>query len=467
MITKNYDFEKQFVSDIVVISMDEKFMIVGRRPLRGKTTVCGSKNAASKMMVASLLTDEPCFLKNIPLSGETEITKELCEKIGSRVEFNPDHTCRIETREIVTSLVPEFSKKNRIPILTIGPLVHRRGFAEVPVVGGDQIGHRPIDFHIAALAKMGIKIEHREHSYYAQGRDIQGAEIEFPFPSVGATENVLLTAVLAKGKTIIRNAAIEPEIKNLTEMLTGMGAEIEFDETNRLLAITGVARLTGVTARVIPDRNEIVSLATAALVTGGDITVEEIEPNHILAFLEKVREVGGEAEISMRGIRFKGNTKFRTTKIQAGIHPGFMTDWQQPFCVLLTQAQGESIIHETVYEDRFSYTKDLIRLGANIKLSEDCLGEKCRFAGRGCKHTAFITGPTPLKGTDITMTDIRAGMAHIIAALAAEGESVISGIEHIDRGYEKIDERLRMLGADMQRVSASMPKLEKKESELV
>lgn len=432
--------------------MDEKFVIVGRRPLKGEITVRGSKNAASKMMIASLLTDEACTVENVPNSVEIDITRELCETVGSSVLVRPDGSLRVETKVIRTSLVPQLSRKNRIPILALGPLLHRKGFAEVPVLGGCPIGHRPINFHVAALEKMGIKIERRENSYYAEGKDIRGAKIDFPFPSVGATENVLLTAVLAKGKTVIKNAAIEPEIVNLIQMLAAMGAKISFAESKRVIAVTGVERLRGTTWKVMPDRNEIVSFATAAIATKGEIFLKNAEASYLAAFLKKIKEAGVKFSVEKDGIRFFGSDGYNAVSIETGPHPEFMTDWQQPFCVLLTQARGESIIHETVYEDRFGYTQDLVRMGADIRLSDECRGKKCRFAGKGFKHTAFVKGPSSLRGTQIAMTDIRAGMAHIIAALAAEGESVISGIEHIDRGYERIDERLRELGADIKRV---------------
>ena len=430
-----------------------RFIVRGGKPLRGSASICGSKNAASKLMIASLLTEEKCRIENIPDSGEIEITKELCERVGSRVELDANRGCEIETREITTSLVPELSRKNRIPILAIGPLLHRKGVAEVPILGGDLIGHRPIDFHLEALNKMGARIERREHSYYAEAEHIRGAEIEFPFPSVGATETVLLTSVLAQGETHLKNAALEPEIMNLIEMLRVMGAHIEVNERERSMTITGVSRLEGGTYRVMPDRNEIVSFAAAALATGGAIFFPEITRDYMQAFLLSIEDSGGTYKEHDGGIEFSGTPPYRPIVIETSPHPGFMTDWASPFCVLLTEAAGESIIHETIYEDRFGYTKDLKQMGAQIDVSDECLGGvKCRFAGRTFNHSARIKGPSHLKGTEITMTDIRAGMAHIIATLAAEGESVISGIEHIDRGYENIDGRLRELGADIQRI---------------
>lgn len=433
--------------------MEEKFIIQGGVPLRGEIEVRGSKNAASKLMIASLLTKEPCTLENVPLSGDIDITRELCENVGSTFNFYGDHSCTIETRMVRTSSVPELSRKNRISVLALGPLLHRKGFAEVPVLGGCPIGHRPINLHVEALNRMGVRIERREHSYYAESSGIHGADIEFPYPSVGATENVILTAVLADGKTIIRNAAVEPEIFDLIRMLRSMGAEIDFDETLRCITIQGVAELRGVTHRVLEDRNEIVSFASAALATDGDIFIRNIEERNLLAFLEKIKEIGGTHVCEKDGIRFSGRRPYRATTIETSPHPLFMTDWQQPFCVLLTQAKGQSIIHETVYEDRFGYTKDLGRMGADIVVSDTCPeGRTCRFLGMHYNHSVVIKGSTNLHGAEVTMPDIRAGMAHIVAALAADGESVISGVEHVDRGYEKIDERLRMLGAEIKRV---------------
>ena len=433
--------------------MEQKFLIKGRRALAGVIEIRGAKNAASKLMIASLLTDEPCVLENVPLSSEIEVTKELCESVGSKVALSDDHTAHIATPEITTSLVPELSRKNRIPILAFGPLLHRKGFAEVPVMGGCYLGHRPINFHIEALNKMGVRVERREASYYAEAERIHGSVIDLPYPSVGATENVLLTAVLAQGTTHITNAAMEPEIVNLIEMLTAMGADITLDHEARTIRVEGVPKLKGVRVRVIPDRNEIVSFAVAALATDGKIMIRGVENTVLDTFLACARAIGGIAVEKSDGIEFSGRRPYKPTIIETGPHPAFMTDWQQPFCILLTQADGESIIHETVYDDRFAYTKDLRRMGADIEVSDECLGRSpCRFHGATFNHSVRVRGATPLRGTEITMTDLCAGMAHMIAALSATGESLISGIEHVDRGYEKIDERLRSLGADIERV---------------
>lgn len=438
----------------MVCSMKERFIIQGGNPLRGEVEVRGSKNAATKMIIASLLTEGPCELDNVPRSLDVEITYELCERIGSNITWIGAHRLRVETPEIKTSSVPELSRKNRIPILALGPLLHRKKTAEIPVLGGCPLGHRPINFHIEALNRMGARIERRENSYYAEADKLHGAEIAFPFSSVGATENVILAAVLAEGHTIIENAAMEPEIINTVKMLQEMGARIYIKPELRKIEIDGVSKLNGVSAKVMPDRNEVVSFASGALATDGDILIRDITEEHILTFLEAVKLLGADYAIDERGIRFFGTRPYRELTITTGPHPNFMTDWQQPFSILLTQAHGESIIHETVYDDRLGYTKDLNRMGASILLSDECLGSSaCRFLGQTFNHSARIKGLTPLAGRDLVMQDIRAGMAYIIAAMASSGESVVTGIEHVDRGYERIDERLRELGADIKRVS--------------
>lgn len=440
---------------MIFSSMDShagQFVIRGGRALTGDVSVFGAKNAASKMMIASLLTDEPCVLENVPLSQEIDITREFCGRIGSEIAIGMDHRCEIRTPKILNTSVVEFSRKNRIPVLAFGPLLHRAGHAEVPFLGGDAIGHRPIDLHLEALNKMGVTIERRERSYYATAASITGADIEFPFPSVGATENVLLTAVRARGTTTIRNAAVEPEILDLIRMLRGMGADIVCDPGLRAITIRGVARLGGVAHRVLPDRNEAVSFAVAGLATRGRVRIAGARADDLAAFVEKVEAMGAVVSREPDALVFAGAESYRAADVATAPHPGFMTDWQQPLAILMIAARGVSTIHETVYEDRFGYVKDLRRMGADIEITDECIGAPCRFAGRTFNHSARITGPSVLKGADIAMTDIRAGMAHVIAALAAHGESVISGIEHIDRGYERMDERLRALGADIKRV---------------
>ena len=435
----------------------EQFVITGGKPLSGEVQLKGAKNAATKMMIATLLTDEPCTLENFPDLGDTAITAELCMQVGSKIVKQDKHTFVIQTVEVSNPRVKPLSRKNRIPILAIGPLMHRAGVAEVPVVGGDLIGPRPVNFHIDALSQMGAEIVVTDTAFIAKSPNgMHGKDITLPYPSVGATENIMLAGVLAHGRTIIRNAAKEPEVLDLIKMLQKMGAIIGI-EAHRTIVIDGVSRLRGVTHTVLPDRNEAVSFAVMALVTGGDIFVRGAVQDHLLAFLNMVRRVGGDYEVREDGIRFFADTgrEFQPVAIETDTHPGFMTDWQQPFVVLLLKSHGLSTIHETVYEDRFGYTNDLKKMGARIMVTADCLGEApCRFQGNRYNHSCAIQGPVELQGAEMEIHDIRAGMAHLIAALSADGMSRISGVEHLDRGYENIDGRLKELGADIKRIAS-------------
>ena len=430
----------------------DTFVISGGGSLSGKVRLAGAKNATTKMIVASLLTDEECVLENFPAIGDAVIVKELCGLIGSTFEESPS-ILKIKTPEIKNTTVTSLSRRNRIPILTVGPLLARAGEAEVPLVGGDKIGARPVDIHLTALEALGAEIEVREKSYLVRAKNgLRGAVIPLRYPSIGATENIILSSVLASGRTVIQNSAIEPEIIDLIKMLQKMGAIIELG-ANRQIYIEGVKRLRGVRHRILPDRNEAVSFACLALATAGDVLVEGAIQDHLITFLNICRRIGGEYEVSNEGIRFWRKDELRPIVLEPDTHPGFMTDWQQPLCVILTQAQGNSVIHETVYEDRFHYTEDLNLMGARITLSKECLGElPCRFKNSEYFHSARIAGPIPLHGASIKVPDLRAGMAHVIAALIAEGESVIHGVSEIDRGYECIDGRLMNLGAKIKRV---------------
>jgi len=431
--------------------MEQTFVITGGKKLVGTVRVSGAKNAASKMMVASLLTDERVTLSNFPVIGEMDIVAELCETIGS-ILVRGKGELSIHTPVIKTHEVLSLSRRNRIPILTLGPLLARCGAAEVPILGGDKIGPRPVGLHFDALEAMGAKITQTGTSYKAEAPNgLHGAKIEFPFPSVGATENTILAAVLAKGKTLICNAAVEPEIIDLIKMLQKMGAIIGLG-ANRTIEIEGVARLRGTTHAVIPDRIEAASFACLAAATDGNIFVEDARQEDLLTFLNAFRRIGGGYEVRPNGIAFYRERPLTGIELETDTHPGFMTDWQQPFVALLTQAKGVSVVHETIYEDRFGYVRDLNAMGANIKVFSKCLGEvACRFNGRGCEHSAIISGPTPLVGGKSTARDLRAGIVQIIAALIAKGTSTVSGIEEIDRGYADIDGRLRKLGADIKR----------------
>lgn len=429
--------------------MKHSLSITGGKPLHGTVKISGAKNAVSKMMIASLLTDQPVTLRNVPDISEVDITGEILEAIGARV-VRDGNELNIHTPTIENTKVAKQSRQNRLSVLAISPLLHRAGHAEMPLASGDNIGPRPVNFHINALKQMGAEFEESNGEYDARTTGLHGATIHLPYPTVMGTENIILAATLAEGRTYIHNAAIEPEIVDLIKMLQQMGAIIEF-RANRVIIIDGVKKLGGVDFTVMPDRMEAASYAVAAIATGGEVMVEGAKQDDMITFLNTLRRIGAEYEIRQSGILFRrGKQSMRGIELETDTHPGFMTDWQQPLVVLLTQAEGLSVIHETVFEDRFGYTAALQQMGANIGVFSKCLGEiQCRFKGKGHKHSAIIGGPTPLQATEIEMPDIRAGMAYVIAALVAPGTSKLSGVEHLIRGYgPTVTDKLAAIGAD-------------------
>jgi UDP-N-acetylglucosamine 1-carboxyvinyltransferase len=436
--------------------MGPYYLIEGGAPLHGEVALSGAKNAATKLMVASLLTEDRCVIRNAPLQlGDLMITESVVTALGAEVTRSEEHVAVIQTRKIAHNAVPlELGRKNRLAVLTAGPLLHRTGEAIIPEPGGDRIGRRPIDFHTNGLQQMGAILEARNGMYYFRTPSgLRGATIDLPFPSVMATETLIIAATLARGVTTIQNAAIEPEIIDLIKFLQKMGAIIE-QRVDRKIVIEGVDRLHGAEHRVIADRSEAVSLAIAAYLTHGDVRVVGADQGVLLTFLNALYRVGLDFAVDDDGIRFFGGDKpIKPIALETDVHPGFMTDWQQPFTVLLTQAQGMSVIHETIYEDRFSYTHSLNTMGADTGLYSKCLGElNCRFRERNFNHSCVVRGPTPLHATELTMPDVRAGASYILAALCAQGTSQVRGIEHIERGYEHLAIKLRDLGAHTTRV---------------
>lgn len=438
----------------IPVSTAPHYLITGGVPLRGEVTNSGAKNAVTKMVIASLLTSDWCTLRNVPLLGDLELTMKLCEDMGAQMRLE-DHTLSIRTQDIAKTVVSaDVGGLNRIAVMTIGPLLHRCGEVTIPRPGGDRIGPRPIDFHISGLRQMGATIVEQDGYYHctSTGR-LHGTIIKLPFPSVMATENFLITASLAKGVTIIENAASEPEIVDLIKLLQKMGAIIEI-KVDRRIVVEGVDTLHGASHTLLSDRNEAVSLAVATYLTGGDVYLRRAQQDTLLTFLNTLSKMGLRFEIDDEGIRFISEGKVPPAiALETDVHPGFMTDWQQPFTILLTQAEGISVVHETIYEDRFGYTSALRGMGAHIGLYPKCLGEvPCRFREKEYMHSCVVRGPTPLKGTHLYIPDIRAGCSYILAALCAEGTSKVYGIEHIERGYEHLDEKLRALGAQIEKV---------------
>ncbi|MCI5052509.1 MAG: UDP-N-acetylglucosamine 1-carboxyvinyltransferase [Simkaniaceae bacterium] len=446
--------------------MTEILQIKGGNPLKGHVRAAGAKNAVTKILVASLLSERKCTLHNVPNIREVEVTLDLCRELGMKVKWERDEgTLVAHTPEIKSTYIPQkYSGANRIPILMIGALLARTDEdIVIPTVGGCKIGKRPVDFHIKALEQLGATIEYRkmkrDGAYFAQAHDgLQGTVIEFPYPSVGATENAMLAACRAKGQTVIHNAAVEPEITDLILFLQKLGVCINVD-VNRTIYIQGCNKFYDVEHTVVSDRIEAASLGMAAIATKGCVFVEGARQDHMMGFLNQLRSLGGGFDARNDGIEFSYQGPLRGgAHIETDVHPGFLTDWQQPFVILLTQAKGSSVIHETVYENRFGYTKVLREMGAEMELFTSCLGgRKCRFASRNFHHSLIVKGPTKLRAKDITIPDLRAGFAYVMAALLPKETSTVAGIPFLDRGYEKIDTKLGSLGADIRRVKAGVP----------
>lgn len=444
-----------------------KILIKGGAPLVGAVKVSGAKNAMTKLLVASLLSDKKCEFWNVPNITDVEVTLALCQDVGMEViEWNKDtgHLV-VQTKELKTTYIPQrFCGANRIPILLIGALLGRTDDdIIVPTVGGCNLGKRPVDFHIQALEQLGATIDYREMkkegAYLAHARNgLKGTVITLPYPSVGATENTILAGVTARGTTVIKNAAIEPEVVELILFLQKLGAVITLD-VDRTIHIQGTRRFHEVEHTVIPDRNEAASWGMAAIASKGSVFVEGAEHLHMITFLNKIREVGGGFRIKSQGIEFFYDGPLHGgVHIETDVHPGFMTDWQQPFAVLLTQADGSSVIHETVYENRFGYTETLMEMGADITLFKQCLGGKdCRFSSHSFCHSLIVKGSTPLVAKEISIPDLRAGFAYVMAAAIAEGTSVLSGLHFLDRGYENIVPKLASLGVDVVRTKPESP----------
>jgi UDP-N-acetylglucosamine 1-carboxyvinyltransferase len=444
--------EAALTTDVLVVH--------GGSPLRGQIRVRGAKNLVSKAMVAALLGDTPSRLFDVPAIRDVEIVRGLLELHGVRVTDGEEHGELIfDPANVERANVDEINVhagSSRIPILFCGPLLHKLGHAFIPDLGGCNIGGRPIDFHLQALREMGAVVDKTPTGLdITAPNGLQGTKFELPYPSVGATEQVLLAAVRAHGVTELRNAAVEPEIMDLIAILQKMGAIINV-HTDRVIEIEGVDRLRGYNHRPIPDRIETASWAAAALATGGDVYVQGARQPDMMTFLNLYTKVGGAFDIDDSaggGIRFwHPGGELKAVLLETDVHPGFMTDWQQPMVVALTQARGLSIVHETVYERRLGYTDALNQMGATIQTYRECLGgTPCRFGRRNFTHSAVIAGPSKLFAHDVVIPDLRAGFSHLIAALAAEGTSKVYGVELIRRGYEDFEQKLTALGASVEK----------------
>jgi len=435
----------------------KKYIIRGRNNLKGEVAISGAKNVALKAIVAACLTNEEVILHNIPKISDVYYMTEMVKGFGGKVE-NFDHTLKIKVENINNIKLPlETAVKMRASSLFFAPFIIRNKKAQIPNPGGDKIGARRIDMHIKGLERLGVDISYNEGDgyFYAKAGKLRGANYRFAKNTHTGTEQMILAGVLAEGTTILENTALEPEIDELIKLLNLMGAKIT-REGNKTIKIEGVKRLSGATYSIKPDRNEAVTFAVASALLGGEIWLKNIDLKVLGAFLDKFKEAGGEWEEREGKIRFYIKDKIRSTRVLTEPHPGFMTDWQGPWCVLMTQAEGESVIHEAIYEDRFQYTLELKKMGADISPFNPEVKSPYEFYNFNYKdrtdetmHAIRIRGKKNLKGADVKMGDLRAGATLVLAALIAKGKSVISGIEQIERGYEEFDVRLKELGVDI------------------
>src|SRR3954463_3626668 len=424
----------------------DKFVIRGGEPLLGTVHISGAKNAALPCMAAALLTDEPVVLENIPQVRDIQTTRNLLAAMGAEVELGYGRAHHRTTIHCENLAAPEASyelvKTMRASSLVLGPLVARCGRARVSLPGGCAIGARPIDLHIKGLEALGAKIT-QDHGYIEASADrLKGGQIVFDKITVTGTEDLLMAATLADGETIMQNCAREPEVADLAALLNKMGAKIEGAGTSTI-KVKGVTKLRGAKHAIIPDRIEAGTFIIAAALTGGDLVVANCEPKHLGALFQKLHEVGVEVHEKGDTVRVMARGPLKAADVSTQEHPGFPTDMQAQYMALATQAEGTSLVTENIFENRFMHAQELVRMGANIKIE-----------GR----RAVVQGKTPLSSAAVLASDLRASASLVLAALIAEGETIIDRVYHIDRGYERIEEKLRGVGAQIKRIGEMLPK---------
>jgi UDP-N-acetylglucosamine 1-carboxyvinyltransferase len=415
----------------------DKIRVVGGRPLEGTVRISGAKNASLPELCAALLTEEPLVLRNVPEVRDIRTLGRVLAALGAQVEFRVGGTVEVRARDLSSIEAPyDLVKTMRASVLVLGPLLARAGRARVSLPGGCAIGARPINLHLMALEKMGATIA-VEHGYVeAHAQRLRGAEIYFDTVTVTGTENVMMAACLAEGETVLRNAACEPEIADLAGLLVKMGARIQ-GAGEPTIRIEGVGTLRGAEHAVIPDRIETGTYLVACAVAGGAVEVQACQPAHLRAVIDKLRETGIRIEEGPDNLRVRAPRRIKAANVTTLPHPGFPTDMQAQYMVLMTQAEGVSTLTESIFENRYMHVAELQRMGASVRVD-----------GR----TAMVTGPTPLSGAQLMATDLRASACLVIAGLAASGETVVDRVYHLDRGYYRIDEKLRGLGADIERI---------------
>ncbi len=434
----------------------KKYIIKGGNKLSGEVSVSGSKNVVLKAIIAACLTDEVVEIKNIPLISDFFALLELVKEIGGKVALS-GHTVKIKVNKIKTTKIPlEMGAKIRTSSMFAAPLLARRKEAIIPNPGGCRIGARPIGRHIDGLRSMGVVsyYDSRDGYFHLKTKKLSGAKYRFLKNTHTGTETLIMAAVLAEGNTLIENAAFEPEVDDLIALLVSMGARIKRESTRTIL-IEGVKRLHGTSYSIMPDRNEVVTFAILSALTGGNIYIKNVQLDKIRSFLDIFRRAHGKWDAQDSKVRFYMDNGINPTDIVTSPHPGFMTDWQGPWAIFMTQAKGVSTIHETVYESRFGYYEELAKMGAALELfTPKVAGPEKFYNFNYSKETETqqglrIKGPTPLHNGVLSISDLRAGATVVIAALIARGASVVYGAEILERGYESFDARLRALSADI------------------
>jgi UDP-N-acetylglucosamine 1-carboxyvinyltransferase len=416
----------------------DKIIVKGGRRLKGAIVISGSKNAALPILFATLLTKETCEISNVPNLADINTTIALLEHINKKVERIGNKLIIKSNKHMQPDAPYDLVRKMRASALVMGPLIARLGKVSVSLPGGCAIGARPIDIHLESFGKMGADIILDGGYVKMSTKELKGAHIKFRFPSVGATENIMLAAVLAKGKTLIENAAKEPEIADLAAALSKMGAKIKGAGTSKI-SIEGVEKLNGLTHNVIPDRIEAATYILAAAVTKGDLLLKNADPSHIDVIIKKLAKAGLSIKTEKNTIHVKWVKNLKAQSIKTAVYPGFPTDVQAQWMALMSVTNGRSVIEETVFESRFAHAVEMQRFGADIKI----LGNKVE-----------INGVKKLSGAPVMVSDLRAGAALVLAGLVAEGKSEISRIYHLDRGYENLEKKLKSAGADIVRVKA-------------
>lgn len=422
---------------------DHVLVVEGGRPLQGRICISGSKNASLPLIAASLLTDQRTRLVNVPEVADTALMREIVHHLGGTTRSSEPGQLTITAKELSSNVPDELGRRMRGSIVLLGALLGRTGHARLPKPGGDEIGARRVEQHIRGLRAMGAEIHETRDDFVARARKLKGARVYFDLPTVTGTENIIMAAVLAEGRTEIFNAAREPHVQDVCRMLQKMGAAIHGVGTDELV-IEGVEQLNGVDHQVVPDYLEAGTYAIAVAATGGDVLLECAPPQDLTALLLKLTQAGVEVEVGEETIRVRRGRRQRlhAVDLSTWVHPGYPTDLQAQYLALMTQAGGESVISEYLFENRFQHVPELNRMGARISVE-----------GRTC----FVHGPTPLHGTEVKVTDIRSGAALVIAALCASGTTELHQAWHVDRGYQDLVGKLGDLGARIERRSPPQP----------